>query len=485
MAAALVGGCQAFGQRPAEPASWPTETWRAAPPEAAGFRSDKIAEALLAIRDEEIPIHSLMIVRNGSVVADATFYPYEASKIHDLASVTKSVMTTLIGIAIDQGKLELDDTMVSFFPERTIANLDERKERITVGHLASMSSGLECTEAMEATQREMMATEDWVQFALDLPVAWEPGTHFIYCNPAIHLLSAILQQATGMTALEFAQANLFEPLGIHDVEWTADPQGTNRGWGDLFLRSQDAAKLGFLWLYQGKWEDRQIVSPEWVAAASERRMTGTGRAEDYGYAWWISAEDEELQFVMANGAGGQTVRVYPALDMILVTTGAGLEQDMIDPYLIETVGDLENPLPANPEGMAAMEDAVREVAQPPAASPVAPLPEIASAISGKTYVFDENPLIEWLGWTSAARPSYGSSRPPMRYPAVNPSVDGLYRRPGMVGHPWPWVLGGRADVRGGLQHASQRRAFRLPAELRRRPTHVRSCRARLRDEGHT
>jgi CubicO group peptidase (beta-lactamase class C family) len=94
MAAALVGGCQAFGQRPAEPASWPTETWRAAPPEAAGFRSDKIAEALLAIRDEEIPIHSLMLVRNGSVVADATFYPYEASKIHDLASVTKSVMTT-------------------------------------------------------------------------------------------------------------------------------------------------------------------------------------------------------------------------------------------------------------------------------------------------------------------------------------------------------------------------------------------------------
>jgi len=393
-----LAGCQAARPAPIipEPDYWPTEGWRSATPEELGFLSDKMADGLLAIRQEDIPIHSLTIIRHGSVAVDAYFYPYDGSTVHDLASVTKSVMTTLIGIAIDQGKLRLEDTMVSFFPDRTIAHLDDRKERIAVEHLVSMSSGLECVEALEATQQEMMATEDWVQFTLDLPVAWEPGTKFVYCNPAMHLLSAILKQATGMTALEFAQVNLFEPLGIHDAEWAADPQGNNYGWGDLFLKPQAAAKIGFLWLHQGKWEDEQIISQEWVQAASQRRLSATGRPEDYGYAWWISAKDETFPFVMASGVGGQNIRVFPGLDMVIVTTGEGLEMDMINPYLIASVGDFENPLPANPDGVVALEAAEREVPRPPAASPVAPLPEIARTIAGKTYTFEPNPLADWF-----------------------------------------------------------------------------------------
>jgi len=398
-ALAAVSGCQLVRPEKAvpEPTNWPTDGWSSAPAETAGFFSGKMAEGLLAIRQDDTPIHSLMMVRHGAVMVDAYFYPYDGSTLHDVASVTKSVMTTLIGIAADQGKLRLEDPMVSFFPDRTIANLDDRKRGITVAHLASMSSGLECIEANEETQRVMMAGEDWVQFTLDLPAAWDPGTHFVYCNPAIHILSAILRQATGMTALEFAQVNLFEPLGIHDAMWTADPQGNNRGWGDLFLRPHDMAKLGFLWLHQGRWEDRQIVSAEWVAAASERRMTeAAGRPEDYGYGWWISAEDEDLPFVLASGAGGQNIKVFPALDMVLVTTGAGLEFFMIDPYLIATIGDFEQPVPADPAGEAALQAAVRDVVQPPAASPIAPLPEMAGTISGKTYAFEANPLIDWF-----------------------------------------------------------------------------------------
>ena len=398
-ALATLAGCQLI--RPAntgpEPDYWPTDGWPSAPAETAGFFSGKMAEGLRAIRQDDTPIHSLMMVRHGAVMVDAYFYPYDGSTLHDVASVTKSVMTTLIGIAVDQGKLRLEDPMVSFFPDRTIANLDDRKQGITVAHLASMSSGLECIEANEETQRVMMASEDWVQFTIDLPAAWDPGTHFVYCNPAIHLLSAILRQATGMTALEFAQVNLFEPLGIQDAMWTADPQGNNRGWGDLFLRPHDMAKLGFLWLHQGRWEDRQIVSAEWVAAASERHMTeAAGRPEDYGYGWWISAEEEDLPFVLASGAGGQNIKVFPTLDMVLVTTGAGLQFFMIDPYLIATIGDFEQPLPADPAGEAALQAAVQDVVQPPAASPIAPLPEMAEAISGKTYAFEANPLIEWF-----------------------------------------------------------------------------------------
>jgi CubicO group peptidase (beta-lactamase class C family) len=439
--AALAAGCQLI--RPADTIPeldyWPTEGWKAASPEAAGFRSDKMADGLLAMRQEEIPIHSLTIIRHGYVLVDAYFYPYDGSTIHDLASVTKSVMTTLIGIAADQGKLELDDPMVSFFPDRTIANLDERKQRITVAHLASMSSGLECTEENEQTQQEMMASEDWVQFTLDLPVAWEPGTQMVYCNPAIHMLSAILQRATGLTALEYARVNLFQPLGIWDAQWTADPQGYNRGWGDLFLHPRDAAKLGLLWLQGGRWGDWQIVSQEWVRAASERRMTeAAGRPEDYGYGWWVSdPEEEDIAFVQAAGIGTQLIKVFPDLDLVLVTTGGGFEMDQINPYLLAAVGDFEQPLPANPEGEAALKAAVREVLQPPAASPAAPLPEIASVISGRTYTFEANPALlegfrlDFAGETEATlQLSVTGEDAPRLIPV---GLDGVYRAGGDEG----------------------------------------------------
>jgi len=211
------------------------------------------------------------------VVVDAYFYPYDGQTVHDVASVTKSVMTTLIGIAADQGKLELDQPLVSFFPGRTIANRDAGKEHITVRHLASMSSGLDCTaDYDEATLREMQASSDWVQFTLDRPMIDEPGSRFVYCSPGMHLLSAILQQATGMTALDFARQNLFEPLGIHDVIWPADPQGVTHGWGDLYMHPHDMAKLGYLWLNHGQWGGRQIVSRAWVEDSAKVQIKTGG-----------------------------------------------------------------------------------------------------------------------------------------------------------------------------------------------------------------
>jgi CubicO group peptidase (beta-lactamase class C family) len=201
------------------PAYWPTQGWQSGTPEEQGLDSAKLAEGLLAMREQNINIHSLLAIRNGKVVVDAYFYPYDGKTVHNVASVTKSVMTTLIAIAADQGKLTLDAPLVSFFPDRTIANRDARKEQITVRHLASMANGLEslCFANDEGTLREMQASPDWIQFALDRKMSYEPGTHFCYDSPGMHLLSAILQQATGMTALDFARQNLFEPLGITEV----------------------------------------------------------------------------------------------------------------------------------------------------------------------------------------------------------------------------------------------------------------------------
>jgi CubicO group peptidase (beta-lactamase class C family) len=376
--------------RSVAPPYWPTTGWRTSTPEAQGIDSEKLADLVLAIREQNIPVHSLLIIRNGYVVADATFYPYDGQTVHDVASVTKSVMTTLIGIAIDQGKLDLDDKMISFFPGRSIANLDTRKEAITVRHLVSMTSGLQCIrDGMQgSTTIEMERSPDYVQFALDLPVAYEPGSQFVYCSPAISLLSPILQQATGMTTLAFAQQYLFEPLGIRDVLWETDPQGYYHGWGDLSLHPHDMAKLGLLFMQEGRWGDKQIVSRRWVKEASTAQSETPSEEDPYGYGWWLTPDLEGVY--RADGRNGQYIYILPSWNMLLVTTGGGFEKGEIGEPILEIIGEMEETLPANPAGVADLEEATVAIAQPPAASPVAPLPDIARTISGQAYVFETN-----------------------------------------------------------------------------------------------
>jgi hypothetical protein len=252
-----------------------------------------------------------------------------------------------------------------------------------------MSSGLNCDPLDdEVTLISMRASDDWVQFALDRPVTNEPGTRFVYCGVNMHLLSAILQQATGTSALEFARANLFEPLGIEDVYWPADPQGVTHGWGDLCLHPADMAKLGSLFLHNGAWNGKQIVSRLWVESALQPYFGGTGRIEDYGYGWWIGQPHNEPEFLAA-GNGGQKIKVYPRLNMIVVTTGGGFEYSEIEPYMLAAMGDL-NPLPANPEGVASLDAALTTIATGPEPEPVPSLPATAQAISGQKFVFESN-----------------------------------------------------------------------------------------------
>jgi CubicO group peptidase (beta-lactamase class C family) len=367
--------------------SLPTQGWQTNTPEEQGFDSSILAEELQSLQESNIPIDSLLIIRNGDVLLDAYFTPYDGSFPHNLASVTKSIMTTLIGIAIDQGKIELDQSMISYFPNRVIANLDERKESITVRHLVSNQNGFEsgCLSGDELTLIAMRSTPDWVQAALDRKVTHEPGTGFCYDSPGMHLLSAILQEATGMTALEFAQKNLFEPLGIHDVLWRADPQGYTRGWGDLYMKPPDAAKIGYLWLNKGVWEGRQIISASWVEDSV--KANSFGGMGDYGYGWWISSDG-----YYATGRGGQNIRVYPAYNAVIVTTGSGFDYDQINPLLEAAFVNPSKSLPANPTGVAKLDNLLSALAQQKEALPIGVTPDIPDEIFGKTYVFDKNPI---------------------------------------------------------------------------------------------
>jgi len=377
-----------------EPSYWPTNGWEEATPESEGFNSEKLADRLDAIRQKGMDIHSLMIVRNGSVILDSYFYPYGGLNYHDVASVTKSIMTTLIGIAADQGKLSLDDPILSFFPDLKISNIDMMKKQITVRHLVSNSSGFRFNEKDDdATIRGMTGTDDWVKAALNPPITHKPGTHFAYYSPGMHLLSAILQKATGMTALEFAKANLFAPLGIKEVYWPSDPQGYTIGYGDLCLFPADMAKIGFLFLNQGKWEDRQIVSSKWVTEATKKHFaTGLDYEDDYGYGWWISSPYEKFPFYRAYGRKEQIIMVVPSINTVIVTTGADFDIDKIIKYVFSSIEDLEKPLEPNPSAVEKLNNAVSEIAKYPEPKEVLSLPEIAGKISGKTFIFEPNAL---------------------------------------------------------------------------------------------
>lgn len=371
------------------PDYWPTVGWRTSTPEEQGIDSSKLADALLAWREQGINIHSLLVVRNGRLVLDACFYPYNCASVHNMRSVTKSVTTTLVGLAIDQGKLHLSDSMISFFPDFSFSHPDPQLGTVTIKDLVIMANGLESMgfDQDEGTLQQMEFSDNYLQFALDRKVATKPGTQFVYDSPGMHILSGILQKATGMTELEFARQNLFAPLGIQDVVWPADAQGYTHGWGDIHLMPRDAAKIGYLWLYGGKWDGKQLISADWVRAASQTQIK-TGQEDGYSYGWWIA---EDSGTISAAGRGGQYIKVTPAFNAVVVATGAGLNFDQIDPLLIASVVDAKNPLPANPAGMAKLEAALKTIREGPAAQAVPPSPELAKSISGKTYVFDANP----------------------------------------------------------------------------------------------
>jgi CubicO group peptidase (beta-lactamase class C family) len=366
-------------------AYWPTKDWRTSTPEEQGFDSVKLAEGLQNLQKNKTLIDSLLIIRNGNVILDAYFYPYDNSIPHKLASVTKSFTTTLIGIAIDQGKIQLDQPMLSFFTDRTIANLDEWKKSITIRDLVSNMNGFEsgCLIGDEPTLDKMRSSPDWVQSALDRKVVWEPGSSFCYDSPGMHILSAILQESTGMTELDFARQYLFKPLGIREAYWESDPQGYTHGWGDLYLKPLDAAKIGYLWLNQGVWNGKQIVPAAWVADSVKAYSYPS--SDGYGYGWWVS-DDSYYAF----GRGGQTIKVYPAYNAIVVVTASGMDYNQIDPILEAAFIDPEKPLAPNPTGVSNLQSAEIALAQAPHPWQVGPLPDTAKAISGKTYLFEPN-----------------------------------------------------------------------------------------------
>jgi CubicO group peptidase (beta-lactamase class C family) len=359
----------------ASSAYWPTEGWRTATPEEQGMHSNILADMLEEIQIKSYSIDSITIIRNGFMVADAYFYPFSKGQKHIIHSCTKSIMSALIGIAIDKGYIKnVDQTIVDFFSDRKISNLNKHKKSITLENLLTMASGLECRDSWRygyVGLGEMMNSDDWAQYVLDLPTAEPPGERFEYCNGVSYLLSVIIQKTTNMRTLEFAKKNLFGPLGITDVRWQTSPQGIDIGWGRMWLKPHDMAKIGWLYLNKGRWADKQIVPAMWVKESTRAHIDATDA--HYGYQWWVDSNG----YYAAVGAKGQGIFVLPDKNIVTVFTGdlpdkaaypdrpAYIIKNLLKSYIIPAAVSTK-PLPFNPKESARFADLQASISEAPA-----------------------------------------------------------------------------------------------------------------------
>jgi CubicO group peptidase (beta-lactamase class C family) len=365
--------------------------WAAGPPESQGFDSGLLAALLERVRERHLPLHKLLLIRRGHVILDAAFYPDARDRPHDVASVTKSLTSLLIGIAIDKGYIEsARQPVVELLPGLVRGPVEPRRAALTVGHLLTMTSGLDC--GFEPGERELAAMrrdDDWAAFALSLPMRATPGSTYAYCSCNHHLLSAILSARTKSNALTFARTHLFGPLGISEVAWPSDGQGRSHGWGDLHLAPRDLAKIGELFRLGGVWQGRRIVSEAWIRESISARV----RVRDgvaYGYSWWINTT-RQPHIYEAVGRGGQRVAVVPDKELVVVFNGGGVNTDDIAGDLLSAQRS-DRPLPESADGQARLARALIAAAEPPAFQPAAPLPPLARSISGRRYVAQVNPL---------------------------------------------------------------------------------------------
>lgn len=378
------------------PAYWPTEQWQTSTPEAQGIDSAQLVKMLAYIEKNRLDIDSILIIRNGYIVLDVPIYPFDSVSKHHLYSCTKSVVSTLIGIAIDKKFIRgVQQPVLDFFPEKSFQNMNEEKGNLLLEHLLTMSTGLKTrdndlygNEGMIAVQQ----TDDWVQYILDLPMTNPPGEVFDYSNLSSFLLSAIIQKATGVTAREFAEKNLYDPLGIKDYRWRENPQGITLGYSDLWLHPRDLAKIGYLFLNRGKWENTQIVSAGWVAEATKQHIrTGTFQ-EGYGYQWWIKSE----AIYMALGHGGQYLFAAPEKNLVAVITSHLPDHsfgipDVLFKYFIHPAFSSDKPLAENNQAREDLKNIVEKLQNPPPPGETQSA-EIAALISEKEYILEENDL---------------------------------------------------------------------------------------------
>ena len=263
-------------------------------------------------------LRSLLISMNGELIDERYFHGARSTHPANLKSASKSILSTLIGIALDRKQLKsIKDPIGKFFPEYLGTNADALKKTITIEDLLTMRSGLETTSNINYGR--WVSSGNWVGHVLTRPMIDDPGGRMIYSTGNTHLLSAILTKATKMSTFEFARRYLAEPLGIAIRPWIRDPQGIYLGGNDMHMTPRGMLRYGELYLNRGRLQEKQIVSANWVEESIKPRTQSSWSGREYGYGWWIDTLGGQT-IHYAWGHGGQFIFTVPALKLVVVTT---------------------------------------------------------------------------------------------------------------------------------------------------------------------
>ncbi|WP_138495859.1 serine hydrolase domain-containing protein [Paenibacillus pinistramenti] len=279
-----------------------------------------------------VNLRSCLISRRGELVYEQYRRPQTARETAKINSCTKSILSSLLCIAMDRGLLPEPHTPASDFFPKLAHSEDSRKRSLTLGHLLTMTAGFEWTEFGGPNSfPHMTRTSNWIDYVLEHPLADEPGTKMVYNSGVSQMLSTILAQAAGMPVAEFAEKNLFGPLDITSYEWETDPQGVHTGGFGLKLRPSDMLKFGQLFLQEGRWKDRQLLSPELVKKSVTPYITvNEPWRGHYSWHWWADTFEEQTEqdtepalsfdYFYARGFGGQFIHIIPSMEMVVVLT---------------------------------------------------------------------------------------------------------------------------------------------------------------------
>jgi len=289
-------------------------TLRRSTPETQGVSSAAIREYIETADRKVDSMHSFMLVRHGHVVAEAWWRPESAEKQHILWSLSKSFTSTAVGLAVAEGKLSVDDPVLKYFPDDAPPEPSANLKAMRIRDLLTMTCG-------HKDEVKLDKKTPWVRAFLAHPVPHKPGTHFRYNTPGTYMLSAIVQKVTGKTVLEYLTPSLFEPLGIRNPKWDASPQGISIGGYGLFVRTEDIAKFGQLYLQKGKWRGKQLFPASWVDQATSKQVSnGSDPTRDwnqgYGFQFWRCRHGA----FRGDGKDGQFCIVLPEQDVVIAIT---------------------------------------------------------------------------------------------------------------------------------------------------------------------
>ena len=300
-----------------EPYPWKTST-----PQEQGFDPAILATAFEQA-DSAGFIDALLVIRNGYIVAEEYYNDCDAEVPHNVMSVSKSFLSAMTGLALEQGYLDsLGEKMMDYFPEYVYPEIDSREYDVTLRHLLTMRMGL---EHEQQNYFQLHSSPDWVKATIEFPLTYDPGERFRYNTYETHLLSVIITRASEMSTFDFAEQYLTGPLGIDCDLWETDPQGNYFGGNTMYFTPREMAVLGYVYQHNGKLGESQIVPAEWVeltlspSTNNDPNEWGSLKNIDYAYLWWLG-ELKGYEVFSAIGHGGQFVMNVPALNMIIVST---------------------------------------------------------------------------------------------------------------------------------------------------------------------